>query len=218
VRAINRVRKDRVLYPEALRDLADADFKALGRQYLDNTQRYRTGRPFFIDKMPNNFAMIGLLQLILPNARVINARRHPMDSCLGSWKQLFFKGQSFTYDFFELGEYYLEYQRLMDHWHTVLPGKVLDVHYEDVVGDLEGQARRMLDYLGLPFEPQCLRFWETERAINTASSEQVRQPIYTGAVNFWRHYEHLLGDLVDTLEPVLLTLPEAERPRRLQQQ
>jgi hypothetical protein len=98
----------------------------------------------------------------------------------------------------------------------VLPGKVLDVHYEDVVSDLEGQTRRMLDYLGLPFEPQCLRFWETERAINTASSEQVRQPIYTGAVNFWRHYEHLLGDLVEALEPVLRTLPEAERPRRLQ--
>jgi len=203
VRTINRARRERGAYPEALQSMGAEDCAALGRQYLEGAGRYRSGRPFFIDKMPNNFALIGLLHLMVTTAKVIDARRHPLDSCLGSWKQLFFKGQSFTYDFFELGEYYLEYRRLMDHWHAVLPGKVLEVRYEDVVADLEGQARRMLDFLGLPFEDACLRFWETERAVNTASSEQVRQPVYTGSINRWRRYAHHLGELQEVLEPVL---------------
>jgi len=203
-------------YPEAVAPLDAAAVAALGRRYLETTARYRTPLPRFIDKMPNNFAGIGFLHLILPNAKVINARRHPLDSCLGSYKQLFFKGQSFTYDQFELGDYYLEYQRIMDHWREVLPGKVLDVHYEDMVADQEGQTRRILDYLGLPFEEQCLRFYETERAINTASSEQVRQPIYTRAVHFWRNYEHHLGELIETLEPLLRELPPEDRPASLQ--
>jgi len=204
-------------YPEAVLPLDQEGVRGLGQSYLQATMRYRTPLPRFIDKMPNNFAAIGFLHLILPNAKVIDARRHPLDSCLGSYKQLFFKGQSFTYDQFELGDYYLEYRRLMDHWHQVLPGKVLDVHYEDMVADQETQTRRMLEYLGLPWEDQCLRFYETERAINTASSEQVRQPIYTKAVHFWRNYEHHLGELIETLKPLLRELPPQDRPASLRE-
>jgi tetratricopeptide (TPR) repeat protein len=203
-------------YPEAI-ELQDRDqVAAMGRDYIESTMRYRSGKPFFIDKMPNNFVHIGLLHLILPNAKVINARRHPLDSCLGSYKQLFFKGQSFTYDQFELGHYYLQYQRIMDHWHEVLPGRVLDVHYENMVRDQENETRRLLEFLGLPWEDRVLRFYETERAINTASSEQVRQPIYTKALNFWRHYEPHLGELIETLEPLLAELPVEDRPTSLQ--
>ena len=212
IRDINRSRKDRVEYPEAVGDLPAEAIAELGELYIERTRRYRTNTPFFIDKMPNNFAAIGLLHLVLPNAKVINARRHPLDSCLGSYKQLFFKGQAFTYDLFELGQYYLQYQRLMDHWHALLPGKVLDVRYEDMVLDQENQTRRILEYCGLPWEEGCLRFYETERAVNTASSQQVRQPIYTKALNFWRHYEEDLGELIDVLEPLLTDLPKKDRP------
>jgi len=212
IRTLDKKRNDNVTYPDSLTDLNRDDFRVLGSRYLESTQRYRTDKAYFIDKMPNNFPSIGLLHLILPNAKVIDARRHPLDSCLGSYKQLFFKGQSFTYDPFELGQYYLQYRRIMDHWHKVLPGKVLDVHYEEVIADQEGQTRRILEYCGLPFEQQCLRFYETERAINTASSEQVRQPIYNKAVNFWRHYEHHLGELIEVLEPLLRELPPADQP------
>ena len=157
----------------------------------------------------------GVIRLAMPNARVINARRHPLDSCLGTYKQLFASGQPFSYDLVELGEYYLQYDRLMAHWHRVMPGFVLDVHYEDVVADLEGQVRRLLDYCGLPFEPACLRFHETERAVKTASSEQVRQPLYSSSVNRWRQYEHRLGDLIEVLAPRLLELPAGLRPAAL---
>ena len=155
---------------------------------------------------------VGLLHLVLPNAKIINARRHPLDSCFGSYKQLFAKGQPFTYDLTEVGEYYLQYQRLMDHWHSVLPGSVLDVQYEDTVADLEGQVRRILDHCGLEFEEPCLRFHETERAVKSASSEQVRQPLYTSAVNTWRHYENHLGALIEVLEPLLKELSVRDRP------
>ena len=203
-------------YPEATRDMDPASARALGQHYIRATRRYRTDKPYFIDKMPNNFPSVGFLHLILPNAKIIDARRHPLDSCLGSYKQLFFKGQSFTYDQFELGHYYLQYRRMMDHWAEVLPGKVLEVNYEEMVVDQEGQTRRILDHCGLPWEDQCLRFYETERAINTASSEQVRQPIYTGAVHFWRNYERHLGELIETLEPLLRELPPEDRPASLQ--
>jgi len=172
-----RQKKGRIEYPEAILDLDKDAIQALGRSYIDSTSRFRGDKVYFIDKMPNNFPSIGFLQLVLPNAKVINARRHPLDSCMGSYKQLFFKGQSWSYDQFEIGQYYLQYQRIMDHWHEVLPGKVLDIHYEDMVADQESQTRRLLEHLGLPWEDQVLRFYETERAINTASSEQVRQPI-----------------------------------------
>ncbi|MCH9693516.1 MAG: sulfotransferase [Gammaproteobacteria bacterium] len=202
-------------YPDNVVELSAEHWRDVGSQYIESTQKYRAGAAFFIDKNPNNFMYIGLLRAALPNARIINARRHPMDSCFGSYKQLFASGQPFTYDLMELGEYYLQYQRLLDHIHTVLPGFVLDVHYEQVVADLDGQVRRILDYCGLPFEEACLSFHETARAVKTASSEQVRQPIYSSSVNLWKNYEPYLHELIEVLEPLLLKLPEADRPTTL---
>lgn len=213
-RAITRAQKDRREYPDAARRLGAEDVSALAQRYLDGAAHYRGAAPRFIDKMPNNFAHLGLLHLLLPRAKVIDARRHPLDSCLGSFKQLFYRGQSFTYDWFELGQYYLQYDRVMAHWRSLFPESILEVRYEDVVRDQEGQTRRMLDFLGLDFDERCLRFWETERAINTASSEQVRRPIYTKGLNFWRHYEHRLGPLIEQLEPLLRDLPALDRPGR----
>jgi hypothetical protein len=186
--------------------------KELGKQYLDATQRYRKGASRFTDKMPNNFSMVGLLALILPNAKIINARRHPLDSCMGSYKQLFYRGQSFTYDLVELGEYYLDYQRIMDHWHKVLPGRVLDVQYENMVANQDDETRRLIEFCDLPWEDACLRFYETDRAVNTASSEQVRQPIYSKSINSWRRFESHLGPLVEVLEPLLRQLPNEQQP------
>ena len=202
-------------YPTSVANIADDGFKRLGSEYIERTRRHRGDRPFFTDKNPNNFVHVGLLHLILPNAKIINARRHPLDSCFGSYKQLFAQGQPFTYDLVELGEYYLQYQRLMDHWYEVLPGNVLDVQYEEVVADLEGQVRRILEYCELGWEASCLRFHETSRSVKSASSEQVRRPIYSSAVNTWRHYEHHLGSLIEVLEPLLKELPESERPASL---
>jgi tetratricopeptide (TPR) repeat protein len=202
-------------YPMTIASLDADEFERLGSEYIERTRRHRGDRPFFTDKNPNNFVHVGLLQLILPNAKIINARRHPLDSCYGSYKQLFASGQPFTYDLVEIGEYYLQYQRLMEHWHVVLPGKVLDVQYEDVVADLESQVRRILDYCELDWEDSCLRFHETNRSVKTASSEQVRQPIYSSSVNTWRHYEPHLGVLIETLEPLLMRLPEDDRPTSL---
>ena len=172
IRTINQWQVRGKGYPAALPLLDASQLLELGGQYLDATRRYRKGAEFFTDKMPNNFSMVGLLALILPNATIINALRHPLDSCMGSYKQLFYRGQAFTYDLVELGEYYLEYRRMMDHWHSVLPGKVLDVHYEQVVAGQESQSKRLLDHCGLPWEDGCLRFWETDRAVNTASSSR----------------------------------------------
>ena len=203
IQGINRERKDRVTYPEAVRDFNDAAWAALGRSYIDETRRYRRGAPYFVDKMPNNFASIGLIALALPNARIINTRRHPLDTCLSCYKQLFAKGQPFTYDLVELGEYYLQYERLMAHWHAVLPGRVLDVQYESVVTDLPAETRRLLEFCGLPWEDACLRYYETERAIRTASSEQVRRPIYDSSVGVWRQYTRELAPLIDILRPIL---------------
>jgi hypothetical protein len=186
-------------YPEALRELSRRDWAELGRRYLDHTLRYRQGAPRFIDKMPNNFPNVGLVHLILPNARIIDARRDPLDTCMSCFKQLFAQGQTFTYDLLELGEYYLQYLRMMEHWDRVLPGRVLRVHYEDVVADLEGQARRMLAHCGLEWEGDCLRFHETVRAVRTASSEQVRRPIYRDSVGAWHHYAKHLEPLIATL-------------------
>lgn len=202
-------------YPKTVPQLGQDEFRRLGREYMESTRRHRGSRPFFTDKNPNNHVHLGLLHLILPNAKIINAKRHPLDSCLGCYKQLFAQGQPFTYDLAELGEHCLQYQRLMDHWHAVLPGKALDVQYERVVADLEAQVRRILAHCGLPWEENCLRFHETSRAVKSASSEQVRQPIYSSAVHSWRHYERHLGPLIEALEPLLATLPESERPASL---
>jgi hypothetical protein len=154
---------------------------------------------------------VGLLHLILPNAKVINTRRHPLDSCLGAYKQLFGKGQHFTYDMLDLSEYYKNYYNIMQHWHSVLPGKVLDVHYEETVTDLEGQVRRILDHCGLPFEEACVRYYETDRAVKTASSEQVRQPIYREALGKWRRYEKHLGLWQEELVHIIDELPAAAK-------
>ena len=216
VQSVRRMSKRRARFPEALAGSTIDEWREIGRKYLETTEVFRAGAPYFIDKNPNNFVYTGILKLALPNAKVIDARRHPLDSCLGSFKQLFASGQPFTYDVTELGEYYLQYQRLMDHWHAVLPGFVLDVQYENVVADLETEVRRILDFCGLPFEEACLRFHETERAVKTASSEQVRRPIYASSVNLWRNYEDHLGELVHILEPLLSGLPDTDRPAALQ--
>ncbi len=202
--SLNRNRADGINYPQAVRELSAEHFTALGEDYLRLASLHRQeGCAHFIDKMPNNYPNIGLLHLILPNAKIIDARRHPLDSCLSCFRQLFAKGQTFTYDLADIGEYFLEYQRMMDHWHDVLPGKVLTVQYEALVGDFEPQLRRLLEHCGLPWEDACLNYHETERPVRTASSEQVRKPIYTGSIGFWRNYEAELGELIDVLEPVL---------------
>jgi tetratricopeptide (TPR) repeat protein len=199
-------------YPETAASLDKDAYRVLGEQYIEHTRKHRSGKPFFTDKNLGNFMHIGLLQLILPNATIINARRHPLDTCLGCFKQLFARGQSYSYDVEELGEYYLQYQRLMDHWDAVLPDKVLHVHYEDVTEDLESQARRIIEHCGLPWDDNCLRFYETKRDVRTASSEQVRQPIYRSSVNLWRHYEPQLAELIEVLEPELQKLAEDDQP------
>lgn len=199
-------------FPDVVAPLRSSGWARIGRKYLESTAKHREGAAFFIDKNPNNFVFAGLIKLAMPNARIINARRHPLDSCLGTYKQLFASGQPFSYDLTELGEYYLQYQRIMDHWQRVLPGFVLDVHYENVVADLETEVRRLLEFCGLPFEESCLRFHETERAVKTASSEQVRRPIYSTSVNLWRNYEAQLATLVHIMEPLLAGLPEKQRP------
>jgi tetratricopeptide (TPR) repeat protein len=210
--SIGRYRTDGVQYPEATINLRSKDWRAYGKQYIEESQRHRiTDKPFFTDKLPNNFPQVGLVHLILPNAKIINARRHPFDSCLGGYKQLFGRGQNFTYDMLDLAHYYQQYDAMMKHWHEVLPGKVLDVHYEETVTDLEGQVRRILDYCGLPFEENCVRFHETERAVKTASSEQVRQPIYTGALGTWRRYEQHLELWQQQLGYIIDELPEVSR-------
>ncbi|NIP19453.1 MAG: tetratricopeptide repeat protein [Xanthomonadales bacterium] len=210
--SIGRYRTDNVHFPQACRDLRDKDWRAYGEQYLEYTRDHReTDRPFFTDKLPNNFPMVGLLHMILPNARVINTLRHPLDSLLGNYKQLYGKGQNFTYDIYDLAEYYKRYHATMQHWHEVLPGKVLDVHYEDTVLDLEGQVRRILDHCGLEFEEACLRFHENPRSVKTASSEQVRQPIYQSALGTWRRYEKHLGFWQEELADIIAQLPERVR-------
>jgi tetratricopeptide (TPR) repeat protein len=203
------------VYPEVVPDLPEEKFSELGQTYLELTKKFRVGDPLFTDKNPANFAHVGLLKLILPRAKIINARRHPLDSCLGSFKQLFSRGGSFSYDLIELGQYYLQYQRLMDHWHRLMPGRVLDVHYEDIVADVEGQVRRMLEYCELPYEEACVRFHETRRAVRTASAEQVRQPIYRSSLSWWRNYEAELEPLIQVLAPVLEKMPVDQRPAAL---
>ena len=159
-------------FPEALETFRPNEWKMLGEEYLKTTEKYRTDKLFFIDKNPNNFTFVGAIKLAIPNAKIINAKRHPLDSCFGSFKQLFASGQPFSYDLTELGEYYMEYLRIMEHWHKSCPEFVLDVNYESVVSDLDSEVMIILEFCDLPFEENCLRFYETERAVKTASSEQ----------------------------------------------
>jgi len=194
-------------YPEVLRTLNADQLSQFGQTFIDETRVHRGSAPFFIDKMPNNFRHIGLINLMLPNAKIIDARRHPMGCCFSGFKQLFAEGQDFTYGLEEIGTYYKDYVELMDHWDKVLPGKVLRVQYEDVVADLDTQVRRILDYCGLDFEEGCISFYETERSVRTPSSEQVRQPIYQSGVDQWKNFEANLEPLKKALGPVLKRYP-----------
>ena len=194
-------------YPEMLTSLAEYQVRELGEGYLRTTRVHRRAAPFFIDKMPNNFQHIGLIHLVLPNAKIVDARRHPMAGCFSCYKQLFAYGQKFTYDLAHLGYYYRDYVKLMDHWDEVLPGRVHRVQYEDMVADSEKEIRGLLEYCGLEFDEQCLRFFETERAVRTPSSEQVRQPIYREGLEQWRNYEKHLEPLKKALGPLLERYP-----------
>ena len=182
-------------YPGILVDLTRAECEEMGATYLKETLIHRKDAAFFVDKMPNNFRHIGLIKLILPNAKIIDARRAPMACCFSGFKQLFAEGQEFSYDLADIGRYYRDYEELMSHWDSVLPGQVLRVQHEDVVADLETQVRRLLDYCELPFEASCVNYYETERDVRTPSSEQVRQPIFTDSLEQWRHFDASLTPL-----------------------
>ncbi len=182
-------------YPRILAHLTAEDLRQLGQRYLAETRAYRSGRPFFIDKMPNNFRHIGLIHLMLPSARIVDARREPMACCFSNFKQLFANGQEFTYGIEDIGRYYRTYQELMRHWDEVLPGRILRVYHEDLVDDLEGNVRRLLEFCELEFEPQCLAFHENKRSVRTASSEQVRRGLYRDGLDQWKNFEPWLQPL-----------------------
>jgi tetratricopeptide (TPR) repeat protein len=203
-----RMLSDEAKYPALLSELDAATLSRLGDEFIRDTRIHRQDAPRFIDKMPNNFQHIGLIHLILPNARIIDARRHPMGCCFSGFKQLFADGQEFTYGQQPIGRYYRAYTELMKHWDEVLPGKVLRVHYEHVVADLETQVRRILEFLDLPFEESCLEFHRTDRSVRTPSSEQVRQPIYTSGVDQWRNFEPYLGELSSLLADLIEDYPQ----------
>jgi len=190
-------------YPEILNDLTPETLRELGEEYIRDTRIHRLGAPFFIDKMPNNFRHIGLIRLMLPNAKIIDARRDPMACCFSGFKQLFAEGQLFSYSLDDIGRYYKDYVKLMAHWDEVIPGYVLRVQHEDVVADLETQITRMLDFCGVPFEESCLEFHKTERNVRTPSSEQVRQPIFSTALEQWKNYEPWLEPLKQALGSTL---------------
>lgn len=191
---------DASAYPSILADMSPAALRQLGEEYLERTRVHRSGALYFIDKLPNNFAHVGLLHLILPNAKVIDARRNPMDCCFSCYKQLFAKGQNFTYSLKEIGAYYGDYVYLMEHWDRVLPGKVLRVLNEDVIADPEGQIRRLLAHCGLPFEASCLSFYDNQRPVRTPSADQVRRPVNAKGVGRWRAFEAQLMPLAEALD------------------
>jgi len=193
----------------AVAALTHGELRSLGERYLAQTRVQRkTAAPFFIDKMPNNFLSLGLIHLILPNAKIIDARRHPLGCCFSCFKQHFARGQNFSYGLKDIGRYFHDYVELMAHFDTVLPGRVHRVFYERMIDDTEAEVRRLLDYCGLPFEARCLKFYENERAVRTASSEQVRRPIYREGVDHWQHYEPWLGPLKEALGSVLDLYPK----------
>jgi tetratricopeptide (TPR) repeat protein len=186
-------------YPGMLAELTVEDCLRLGEKYLSDTRVYRTGKPFFVDKMPNNFRNLGLIHLILPNAKIIDARRDPLACCFSNYKQLFASGQEFTYSIDDITRYYRMYAELMAHWDDALPGRILRVQHEDLVDDLEANVRRLLQFCELEFEPACLEFHKTERTVHSASSEQVRRPIYREGVDQWRRFEPWLGPMKEAL-------------------
>ncbi|MGB1342089.1 MAG: tetratricopeptide repeat-containing sulfotransferase family protein [Pseudomonadales bacterium] len=192
-------------YPACLSSISDEALRDMGQKYLDDTRIHRGNAPFFIDKMPNNFRHIGLIKLILPNAKIIDARRHPLACCFSGFKQLFASGQEFSYGLEDIGHYYQDYIDLMTHWNSVLPDFILTVHHEAVVFDLETQVRRMLDFCGLPFDAACLNFHRTERSVRTPSSEQVRQPIYQSGLNAYQPFEPWLAPLKTAIGDTILS-------------
>lgn len=205
-----RERGQESLYPEVLARLSGEECRALGDSYIEQTRVQRkSGKPFFIDKMPNNFLHIGLIRLILPHAKIIDARRHPMACCFSGFKQNFAQGQRYTYSLEDIGRYYRDYVELMAHFDEVLPGRIHRVIYENMIEDTEGEVRRLLEYCRLPFEPSTLSFYENDRAVRTASSQQVRRPIFREGVDHWRHYEPWLTPLREALGDVLSVYPQS---------
>ncbi|MEQ8208016.1 MAG: sulfotransferase, partial [Woeseia sp.] len=191
-------------YAELVEQLNADELTGLGRSYLHSTAvRCSDGCQYFTDKMPANFPHVGFILSILPHAKIIDARRNPLATCVANYRQLFAQGKNQSYDLGELGDYYLQYVEMMAHWDDVLPGKVLRVQYEDVVADLDGQVRRLLDFCDLPYESSCIEFHKSRRAVNTASAEQVREPLYASGLDFWKHYEPYLDELRARLAPVL---------------
>jgi tetratricopeptide (TPR) repeat protein len=191
-------------YPKSMESLTLEQREAFGKNFIEDTRMHRKDAPMFTDKMPNNFRHIGLIHLIMPNAKIIDARRYPLDCCFSMFKQLFAQGQEFTYGLEEAGSYYNSYVKLMNHWDKVLPGKVLRVNNEDVVDDLEGQVTRMLEFIGIPFEEECISFYKTERLVRTPSSEQVRKPVNKDGMERWKPYAKYLKPLLNVLDEDLL--------------
>jgi hypothetical protein len=191
-------------YPKIMESLTQKDRYQMGLNFITDTKAHRKNAPMFTDKMPNNFRHIALIHLILPNAKIIDARRYPLDCCFSMFKQLFAQGQEFTYGLKEAGSYYDAYVKLMNHWDRVLPGKILRVNNEDVINDLEGQVRRILNFIDIPFEDACVSFHETKRSVRTASSEQVRQPINKKGIGRWKPYASHLKPLLETIDNNLL--------------
>ncbi|MDC1149844.1 sulfotransferase, partial [Gammaproteobacteria bacterium] len=191
-------------YPGSMKNLSCDERKEMGNRFITDTKMHRDNAPMFTDKMPNNFRHIALIHLIMPNAKIIDARRYPLDCCFSMFKQLFAQGQEFTYGLKEAGSYYNSYVKLMNHWDNVLPGKILTVNNEDVIDDLEGQVRRLLNFLEIPFEQNCISFHETDRSVRTASSEQVRQPINKKGQGRWKPYAEHLKPLMNSLDKNLL--------------
>ena len=191
-------------YPKSMKSLSGEQRESLGKSFIDDTRMHRKDAPMFTDKMPNNFRHIALIHLIMPNAKIIDARRYSLDCCFSMFKQLFAQGQEFTYGLEEAGSYYNSYVKLMNHWDQVLPGKILRVNNEDVIDDLEGQVSKMLDFLGLPFEEECISFYETDRSVRTASSEQVRRPVNKDGMARWKPYAQYLKPLINVLDDDLI--------------
>ena len=194
--------------PGGYERLKDSDGKQLandyGERYIEETRPFRTGKRLFIDKMPNNFMHIGFIATILPNAVFIDARRNALDCCFSAFKQNFARGQTFSYGLERVGQYFKEYRLTMDYWNKVLPNRILEIHYESVVADLEKEVRRLLNHCGVPFEEGCIQFHKTDRAVRTASAQQVRQPIYKKGIAHWQNYDEWLTPLKKSIGPFLL--------------
>ena len=192
---LRRAQNKESRYPDILLSLSAPQLKMIGENYINDSEVFRKDGVYFIDKMPNNFRHIGLIKLILPNAKIIDIRRNSMSACFSCYKQLFAEGQEFTYSLERLGNYYNNYVDLMDHWNKVLPNQILSVNYEDLINNFEDTVKVILDYCKLPFEDACIEFYKSKRSIKTPSAQQVRQPIYTSGLDYWKNYDPYLDEL-----------------------